>query len=506
LGPLYVGDLIAGLSVAFVLLPQAIAYARVAGLPVESGVWVAAVAPIAAAFAASSPYLGTGPTGITSLLTFGALAAIAVPGTAGFVGLAAMLAVLVGVIRIAIGLMRAGVVAYLMSQPVLTGFTTAAGIVIIASQVPTVLGVDVNESQPLIAAARAFGQIADWHLEGVAIAVIVALGIPLGRGIHALFPGVFVLVIAAVAYSNMTDYSGPIVGDIDTGLPVLELTVPWASAWRLLLPALVISVVGFSEAASIARTYATLERKRWDPDKEFIGQGLANIAAGAVGGFPSGGSFTRSGLTRAAGARTPLSGAISGVVVLMLIPLIGLVSHLPIAVLGALVIAGVANLVRFEPFRLFRRAARLQFIVALITFLLTLVLAPHVEYALITGVVFAVAAHLWRELRLAIPAWTEEGTLHIAPHGVLYFASAPSVEEAFSTLLAQHPESDRLLIHLEGLGRVDLTGALVLERVLQDARDAGLDARVGDVPPQARKIIRRVLGEDLVDSGEGADP
>jgi SulP family sulfate permease len=201
-----------------------------------------------------------------------------------------------------------------------------------------------------------------------------------------------------------------------------------------------------------------------------------------------------------------LSGAISGIVVLLLIPFMGLVSHLPIAVLGALVIAGVANLVRFEPFGLFKRAARLQFIVAMITFLLTLALAPHVEYALIIGVAFAVGAHLWRELRLAIPAWTEGGTLHIAPRGVLYFASAPSVEEAFSTLLAQHPESERLLIHLEGLGRVDLTGALVLQRVLEDAREAGLDAKVVDVPPQARKIIRRVLDEDLVDAVEGTSP
>jgi SulP family sulfate permease len=498
--------LIAGVSVAFVLLPQAIAYARVAGLPAESGVWVAAVAPIAAAFAASSPYLGTGPTGITSLLTFGALAAIAVPGSSDFVGLAAILALLVGVVRIVIGLLRAGVVAYLMSQPVLTGFTTAAGLVIIASQVPTVLGVNVEETQPFIGAARAIGQLAEWHLEGVAIAAIVGLGIPLGRRIHALFPSVFFLVVAAVAYSYLTDYSGPIVGNVDTGLPVLGLSVPWTSTWRLLLPALVISVVGFSEAASIARTYATLERKRWDPDREFIGQGLANLAAGAVGGFPSGGSFTRSGLTRAAGAHTRLSGAISGLVVLLLIPFMGLVSHLPIAVLGALVIAGVANLVRFEPFGLFKRAARLQFIVAMITFLLTLVLAPHVEYALVIGVTFAVGAHLWRELRLAIPTWTEGGTLHIAPRGVLYFASAPSVEEAFSTLLAQHPESERLLIHLEGLGRVDLTGALVLQRVLQDAGEAGLDAKVVDVPPQARKIIRRVLGESLVDAVEETNP
>lgn len=474
-------------------------------MPAESGVWVAAVAPIAAAFAASSPYLGTGPTGITSLLTFGALAALATPGSPDFIGLAALLAVMVGLLRIAIGLLRAGLVAYLMSQPVLTGFTTAAGIVIMASQIPTVLGASVDETQPLLAAASALLDPGAWRIEGIVIAAVVAVGIPFGRRVHRLFPGIFVLVLLSLAYSNLTDYQGPVVGDVETGLPIFGLTVPWASTWRLLLPAAVIALVGFSEAASIARTYATLERKRWDPNREFIGQGLANLAAGAVGGFPSGGSFTRSGLTRDAGARTRVSGAISGLVVLLLIPFMGLVSDLPVAVLGALVIVGVANLVRAEPFRVFRRAARLQFFVAMTTFLLTLVLAPHVEYALLVGVVFAVSAHLWRELRLSIPAWKENGALHIAPRGVLYFASAPSVEEAFSNLLSEHPDADRLLIHLEGLGRVDLTGALVLQRVLEDAREAGLDAKVVDVPPQARKIVCRVLGEELVArDGEGA--
>lgn len=480
------------------LLPQAIAYARVAGMPAESGVWVAAVAPIAAALAASSPYLGTGPTGITSLLTFGALTAIAAAGTPDYVGLAALLALMVGLVRIAIGFMRAGLVAYLMSQPVLTGFTTAAGVVIIAAQVPTVLGMRAPHDQPLVAAVRAVLEPDSWNVEGIAIAAVVVLGIAMGRRLHPLFPGVFVLVAAALVYSFITDYAGPVVGDVDTGLPVLGVTVPWGSAWRLVLPALVIAVVGFSEAASIARTYATLERKRWDPDREFIGQGLANVAAGLVGGFPSGGSFTRSGLTRAAGARTRLSGAISGLVVLVLIPFMGAVSYLPVAVLGALVIVGVANLVRVEPFLVFRRAARLQFAVAMATLLLTLMLAPRVEYALLAGVAFAVGAHLWRELRLSIPAWKDAGTLHIKPRGVLYFASAPSVEEVFSKLLSDHPDARRLVIHLEGLGRVDLTGALVLKRVVEDARGAGLDAEVVDVPPQARKIIHRVLGTELV--------
>ena len=498
-GPFYAGDLIAGFSVAFVLLPQSIAYARVAGMPAEAGVWVAAVAPIAGALAASSPYLGTGPTGVTSLLTFGALASLAVPGAPGYVGLAVLLAVMVGVVRLVIGLLRAGSIAYLMSQPVLTGFTTAAGVLIIASQVPTVMGTSVEDDRPLVAALDALSDPAEWNVEGIAMAIAVVAVVAGGRRVHALFPGVLLAVVAALAYSDATGFTGPVVGDVETGLPILGIEIPWESAWRLVLPALVIAVVGFSEAASIARTYAMLDRKRWNPDREFVGQGLANLAAGIVGGFPCGGSFTRSGLTRAAGAQTRLSGAVSGVIVLAVIPFIGLVSHLPVAVLGALVILGVANLIRLGPFVLFGRAARLQFAVAVATFVLTLLLAPHVEYALLAGVVFSIGAHLWREVRLSIPGWTDDGTLHIAPRGVLYFASAPSVEQSFADLLNNHPGARRLRIHLDGLGRVDLTGALVLERIIADARAAGLDARVVDVPPQAYKVISRVLQDDAID-------
>ena len=482
------------------LIPQALAYATLAGMPPQRGIYVAIAAPIAAAFLASSPYLGTGPTAITSLLTLGSLTALATTGSAEYIGLAALLALFVGAIRIVMGLFRAGLVAYLMSQPALLGFTTGAGVVIIASQIPNILGTSTTESNPFLGAFEVLADPSEWSGAALLVSLVTALVMVFGRKVHRLFPGVLVAVVLAVIFSRLTGYDAPVVGEIGGGLPPLSLDVPWSSIWSLLVPAGVIAVIGFSEPASIARHYATVERRRWDPNRELISQGMANVAAGMFGGFPAGGSFSRSALVRDSGARTRLAGAITGLTVLALLPFMDSLSALPVAVLGATIAMAVRELINVKPFIEYRRYARLQFLVAFLTFVATIAFAPHVERGVVVGVVLAIGAHLWRELRLSVPAWTEGSTLHLAPRGVLYFASAPALERAFSRLVSEHEEAHSLVVHLDGLGRVDLTGALALRDLLQDAKSAGLEVDLADVPPQARKIVSRVVCQ-VVDGG-----
>lgn len=486
----------AGLSVASVLVPQSLAYAQLAGMPAYRGLYVAALAPLGAVLFASSPYLGTGPTAITSLLTLGALSAAATPGSSRYVALAALLTLLVGGIRILLGMIRGGMIAYLLSQPVITGFTTAAAAVIVASQIPGLLGVESEPDGLLVAAYEALVHPSRWRAESLIIGIAVALIILGGRKLHRLFPGILVAVVGATLYSAAVGYEGQTVGSIASGFPPFSLGLPWNSALSLLIPASVIAVVGFSEPAAIARYYATLERKRWDPNNELVSQGFANVAAAIGGGFPAGGSFSRTAINREAGARTRWSGGITGLAVLAMLPFMGVLSALPIAALAAGIIVSVRELISLKPFQEYRSYARLQFYVAVVTLVATLAFAPHVERGVLIGIGMAIAAHLWRELRLSIPAWVSDGkTLHLAPKGVLYFASAPALEHAFGELLNAHPESDRLVVHLNGLGRVDLTGALALRALLKDAREAGLEASVEDVPPQARKIIERVMPE-----------
>ena len=475
------------------LVPQALAYAVLAGMPAERGLHVAALAPIAAAFFASSPYLGTGPTAITSLLTLGGLTALARPGTGEYIALGALLALLVGVIRVGLGVLRLGVLSHLISRPVLTGFTTGAAIVIVASQIPTVLGTSTHQENPFVGAFDALRQPEDWRPGSIVMAVVVAVLIGGGRRIHRLFPGVLLAVVLGILWTATVGYDGPVVGNIAGGFPALSLALPWGSTARLLVPALVIAVVGFAEPTAIARYYATLERTHWDPNRELVSQGLANVAAAVGGGFPAGGSFTRSALVREAGAKTRLAGGITGLVVLLFLPFTSVLKDLPTAVLGATIIMAVRSLIAVRPILRYRRYTRLQFGIAIITFLLTIALAPHVEQAVIAGVILAIGAHLWRELRVSINAWSDGNTLHLAPRGVLYFASAPQLEERLVKMLSESPSADELIVHLDGLGRIDVSGAMGLRSVLEQAEEAGLRTSVRDVPPQARKIIRRVL-------------
>lgn len=498
------GDVVGGVSAAFVLIPQALAYAVLAGMPAERGLYVAALAPVGAAFFASSPYLGTGPTAVTSLLTFGALSALALPGSAEYIALGALLALLVGVIRAAMGLARLGAISYLISQPVLTGFTTGAAVVIAASQLPTVLDVRSEDANPFVAAFHALSRPGEWEVAALVVSAATALIIVGGRRLHRLFPGVLVAALLGIVYSALADYGGRVVGEVAGGFPPFSVALPWSHLPALAVPALVIAVVGFSEAASIGRYYATLERARWDPNRELISQGVANLAAGLGGGFPAGGSFSRSALVRDAGAHTRLAGGVTGLVVLVLLPFASVLAHLPQAVLGASIIVAVVPLVQVRRFLEYRRYTRLQFTVALVTTVLTIALAPHVEVAVVAGIALAIAAHLWRELRVSVKAWTDGETLHLAPKGVLYFASAPLLEDRFAALLHEHPGARHVVIHVDGLGRVDITGALALRSLLADAEAAGLEARVADVPPQAEKIIRRVLDPEAA-AGRYAD-
>ena len=494
--PVAVGDLVAGLSVAAVLVPQSLAYAQLAGMPAYRGLYAAALPPIAAALFASSPYLQTGPVALTALLTFGALSAQAPPGSDEYVALGVLLALVVGITRLAIGLLRAGVVAYLVSRPMLLGFLPAAAILIVASQLPAALGVTPTEDGILKAAADALVHPGQWYWAAILLAVATGLLVGGGSRLHRLFPGVLVAVGLGLVVGSRS-YSGAEVGAIPNDIvdPVFHL--PWSELPALLGAGVIIALVGFVEASSIARTFAAQERRRWDSDREFVGQGASNVVSALAGGFPVGGSFSRSALNRSAGAQTRWSGAVTGLVVLAFIPFASVLSSLPKAVLAGIVIAAVVPLVRPLPLVRLARYSRPQFAVGVITFALTLALSPHIERAVIAGVGLSIAVHLWRELQLEVPSWLEGDTLHLRPRGVLYFGTERRIEDAFLTLIADHPEARRLAVHLDGLGRIDTSGALALRAVLNDARKAGLEVEVLDVRPRWRQLVARVIqGQD----------
>lgn len=483
----------AGVSVAVILVPQSLAYAQLGGFPPYRGLFAASIPLLVAALLASSPYLQPGPTAITALLTYGALAPLAALGSARYIELGLLLALLVGVIRVGVGLFRVGVIAYLMSQPLLSGFVPGAAILIVASQLPVAFDVRPRGENQLYRAGESLVRVGDWRAGAVFLALLTATLLLLGRRLHPLFPGVLLAVAAAILYSKLAGYDGATLGQIHAGLPPLTTSLPLGELPHLVLPAFAIALLGFAEASSIARTYAMLDRKRWDANREFLSQGVANLAAGAFGGFPVGASFSRSALNRLAGAKTGMSGLVTGLTVLAFLPLAFLLEPLPQSVLAATVIVAVVPLIRLDRLVGIVRLSRPQGAIALTAFVLTLALAPHVEWALMAAIGLSVANHLWRELRLDVTASSGDRQLELVPQGVLWFGTARLLEDRFVDLLAASPETERLVIRLDGLGRIDLTGALALRSLIDDARGAGLEVTVDGAPPHAAGLLSRIL-------------
>jgi sulfate permease, SulP family len=485
-------DLVAGTTVAFVLIPQALAYASVAGMPPISGIYAAALPPIAASLLASSPYLQTGPVALTSLLTLGALAAMAPLGSQEYVQLGIMLALLVGVFRVLLGVTRTGVIAHLMSEPMLMGFVPAGAILIVCSQLPSALGDPEPGGDVIGTAVSTLASPATWASSAIAIALLTLTVILAGRRIHPLFPGVLVALVAGLVVGSVTSFGGALVGPVPSGLPRISLDLPWSSMPSLLVPAAVIAVVGFAEPASIARTYATRERQPWSADREFVSQGVGNLVSAVSGGYPIGGSLSRSSLNHQAGAATRASGAVTGLVVLAFVPFASVLASLPKAILAAIVISSVLGLLRFGRLLRLWRVSRPQFAVATVTFALVLLLAPHVERAVIAGVVLSIVIHLARELRLQVDISLRGETLEIRPAGVLWFGNAQRLEDRLIAVLDAHPGVSHVRIRLGGLGRVDVTGAMALHNLLADAAGAGLSLELTDVPTQVQPMLARL--------------
>lgn len=485
-------DLLAGLTVAFIVIPQGLAYAEIAGVPPVRGLYAAALPAIAAAPFASSRYLQTGPTAMTALLSFGAVSALATPGTDEYISLSVLLAVIVGLARLGLGMIRGGTLTNFMSPPVILGFTIAAGILIISSQVPTALGLT---NPPAVLAARlpdAFSRIGEWSWAAIALSTFVGLVVWGSRKLGPLVPGVLIAVAIGVLVGAATSYSAPLVGVIPEGLPPISFGLPWSRLIDLAIPGIVIALVGFAEPTAIARTMATRDRERWHASRELISQGFANLASGLSGGFPVGGSFARSAVSKLAGARSKWAGAVTGLVVLAFMPVAGVLAGLPKSVLAGIVIVAVVSLIDLPELLHLMKVSWGQSFVAWTTIVATLALAPRVDLGVIVGMLVAAGVHIYREgNRAGVVADIAKGTLHLRPNGVLFYGSADAVERTLSEELVANPDCEHLVVDLSGLGRIDYSGATMIRQFVRDATAAGLAAEIVNIPRHAEGLFAR---------------
>jgi SulP family sulfate permease len=386
-------DVVAGATVAVVAVPQALAYAQLAGMPPHVGLYAAFVPTIVAALFGASAQVSTGPVALTSLLTAAALAPLAAAGSAAYAALAVALAIGSGLAQLAAGYARWGRWIERIPAALMLGFVNAAALVIALSQLPALLGVRVPSGTGVIGTLEALRGGLPAAVPATAAFGLVALAALLVlRGVWPRFPGALAVSIVAIVASAGWGYEsiGPVVGDLPAGLPLPA----WPAVDPALLPALLpglvtIAVVSFIEVTSSARVIAARTGVAWNVNQELVGQGLAKIAAGVFGAFPVSGSFSRSALNLAAGARSAWSSLVCAALVgAALLFATGALHHLPTAVLAALIVSAVATLVTpRELVGLWRGGpgGRGDAAVAWTTLVATLLSAPRIHYGLLVG-------------------------------------------------------------------------------------------------------------------------
>ena len=253
-----------------------------------------------------------------------------------------------------------------------------------------------------------------------------------------------------------------------------------------------VAFIGFAEPASIARTFAAADRESWSADRELIAQGFANVASGVSGGFPVGGSFARTSVAKLAGARTRWTGGLVGVLVLVFLPFAGLLGFLPKAVLAAIILVAVTPLIRPDELVHIWRVTPPQGAVGMVTFFATLIMSPRIDIGVVVGVGLAILVHLWRELRVPIKVESDGDALTVRLTGVLFFGSAQGVDDRLVQILAEHQHVNRVVIDLEGVGRLDYSAARTLKSMSDHFTTDDTEFELVNVNPAVERIVRRV--------------
>lgn len=529
------GDVIAGLVVAIMLVPQGMAYAMLAGLPAQVGLY-ASIAPLVLySLFGSSRSLAVGPVAIVSLMVASTLASLAEPGSSEYVALAIVLAVLSGLALTIVGLARLGFLVNFMSHPVISGFTSAAALVIGFSQLKHLLGLDIPRSHhitdTLMAAVERAGQI-NWTtvtIAGLAVAILLYAKGPMAGQLKRL--GVseswadpisksgplisVVLGILVVRLFRLDSGAGVgIVGEVPRGLP--PLTVPRfdRALWQELLPAaLLISFVGFLESVSVAKSLASKRRQKVDADQELVALGMANVGAAFTGGYPVTGGFSRSVVNFSAGANTPLASIITAALIAITVVLLTpLLYFLPQAVLAAVIVVAVVGLVDLRTVRETWRFNKPDAVSLLATFVT--VLAVGVEVGIIVGVILSLVLYLWRTSRphMAVvgrvgdsehfrnvkrhTVTTYPNLLAVRVDESLYFANTAYLEDQLLAMVADNPEIEHLVLICSAVNFLDASALETLEMLIDRLRDSGVRLHLAEIKGP---VMDRLQRSELLD-------
>jgi len=520
-------DIIAGITVSLVAIPQALAYAQLAGVPAYYGLYAALIPTIVGALFGSSRQLSTGPVAMTSLLTAASVAPFAMHGSEMFYSYVILLALLSGLFQVLFGALRMGVLLNFLSHPVLMGFINAAALIIGLSQLPTLLGISAKQSEHfLIDIWHVISHIDTMHELSVAFGLTAILMLLSLKKLAPKFPGVLITVVLLTFVSYMIGYSemgGKVVGLVPQGLPSISMPLLDWQATRMLLPAaFIIALISFMEAMSSAKVIAIKTRQPWDENKELIGQGLAKIAAAFSHSMPVSGSFSRSALNLATNAQTGFSSVVSAIFVLLtLLFFTSLLFHLPKPVLAAVIIMAVIGLINFRAIINAWRASRDDGISAIVTFLTTLAFAPNIQNGIITGIILSLALLLYRMMqpRVASLGIHSDGTLRDAQRhnlpplspklgairfdGALRFVNVSYFEDALLTLERKNPTVRYILVKCDGINYLDASGVEMLSSLITRFKNNDITIGFSGLKKQVQEVMDKTnlsqsIGQDNI--------
>ncbi len=498
------GEIIAALSVALVMIPQSVAYASLAGMPLVTGLYATFLPALVAVLFSASTRLSVGPSALSSALVGASLVGMAQPGSAQWIALAVWLALLTGGLQLGLGAVGAAWVLNLVSSPVLTGFSQAAALLIIASQLPALLGLHEG--------LRSLLDAPQIDISALAYGIVSLAAFVIGKRFWPRLPMVLLVLAVSGVVSKWTGYSerGAVIGALPAGLPSLYWPgwPGWDAFQMLIVPALVLTLVSSLEMAASAKIESQHDGKRWNANQDLIGQGMGKLTSALSGSFATSTSFSRSAISLYGGAKTGWSTvAASGFVLLVLLFLTPALQHIPRAVLAAVVVAAVAGL--FKPRTLLRlwRIDRVEAMTALVTFSVTLLSAPRIFWGVLAGAIMGLAHFLYLRLhpRIIEVGLHPDGSMRdrhlwqLPPLGAdvyalrmddeLDFASATAFERAIVEHLAAHPDTRHICLFAQPINRVDATGVEVFMQLRAMLAERGIALHISGIKLPVERVL-----------------
>lgn len=525
-------DAIAALTGAMIVLPQAVAFATIAGLPPEYGLYAAMVPAIVGALWGSSWHLVSGPTTAISIVVFASISPLAEPGSPQFIGLVLTLTLLTGLIQLAMGLARLGALVNFISHTVIIGFTAGAAILIATSQLKNFFGIDIPRGAHFHEVLFHFGtHVVDTQPWVLAVGAITLLAGILAKRYLVKLPYMIVAMVAGSVAAAIMNYElGAEVTGIETvGALVASfppLSVPDFSLTAIkhtLFPAMIIAILALTEAVAIARSVASKSDQRIDSNQEFVGQGLSNIAGSFFSGYASSGSFNRSGVNYASGAKTPLAAAMSAVFLLLIVLLVApLAAYLPVPAMAAILFIVAWSLIDFHHIAEILKRHKRERIILAITFIGTLI---DLEKGIFLGILASLMFYLYRTSQPSIrelvpsfidradpqrklvpiasdfPACPQMAILRI--EGSIFFGAVEHVQQHLRNVDETDPNKKHLMLAARAIGFIDLAGAEMFAKEALRRRRMGGGLYIVGVQPDLCEMMKRsgqvdTVGEDHI--------